>query len=411
MSDESLDVLIAVYLIPDLAKQDFDGLVELVEDKTVSSDGVVLVSKDAEGEVHVEETGDHLGRKGVKVGGGVGLVVGLFAPPLLAATVVGAAAGGLAGQVRQEASRLRDRREDGRGAAPRIGRRDRDLRPRPGRPRRRGARQRDQEVDGSDRQGEREGAQGRGSPRPAPGSEVEVSSDERGPRLRPRHRYVHRDRRRHGRSSRGGRLPRLRGGEAGGRRGGRASEGSREGDAAHPRRHRRDGDLGGGRHGGGRRRRPRTRRPRQQRRHRQAGAHRVPAAGRLPDAARGQPVRPRRHDPGVPAPDPARRRPDRERGLDRRPARASPERRLQRLEVRDQGRHRRAAARAAAVEHPRVPDRGRAREDRDLRQDVRRAGRARAEARRGAVTGCTKSRLPRCGRPPRRRRRMPIRPW
>ena len=40
MSDDSLDVLIAVYLIPDLAKQDFDGLVKLVEDKTVSTDGV-----------------------------------------------------------------------------------------------------------------------------------------------------------------------------------------------------------------------------------------------------------------------------------------------------------------------------------------------------------------------------------
>ena len=98
MSDEPLDVLIAVYLIPDLAKQDFDGLVKLVEDKQVESDGVVLVSKDAEGEVHVEETGDHLGKKGAKVGGGAGLALGLFAPPLLAATAVGAAAGGLMGK-------------------------------------------------------------------------------------------------------------------------------------------------------------------------------------------------------------------------------------------------------------------------------------------------------------------------
>lgn len=98
MSDETLDVQIAVYLIPDLAKQDFDGLVKLIEDKEVSSDGVVLVTKDAAGEVHVEETGDHLGRKGAKVGGGVGLAVGLLAPPLLAATAVGAAAGGLLGK-------------------------------------------------------------------------------------------------------------------------------------------------------------------------------------------------------------------------------------------------------------------------------------------------------------------------
>jgi len=58
----------------------------------------VLVQKHAEGEVSVTETGDHLGRKGAKLGGGVGLVVGLFAPPLLAATAVGAAAGGVLGK-------------------------------------------------------------------------------------------------------------------------------------------------------------------------------------------------------------------------------------------------------------------------------------------------------------------------
>ncbi|HEU5213550.1 MAG TPA: DUF1269 domain-containing protein [Gaiellaceae bacterium] len=98
MSDDTLDVLIAVYLIPELAQQDFDALVGLIEDKTVVSEGVVLVSKDADGEVHVTETGDHLGRKGVKVGGGVGLVLGLFAPPLLAATAVGAAAGAVVGR-------------------------------------------------------------------------------------------------------------------------------------------------------------------------------------------------------------------------------------------------------------------------------------------------------------------------
>ena len=98
MSDETLDVLIAVYLIPDLAQQDFDALVKLVEDKQVASDGVVLVNKDAEGNVKLTETGDHLGRKGVKVGGGIGLVVGLFAPPLLAATAVGGAVGGVMGK-------------------------------------------------------------------------------------------------------------------------------------------------------------------------------------------------------------------------------------------------------------------------------------------------------------------------
>jgi uncharacterized membrane protein len=99
MSDkDQLDVLIAVYLIPDLAQQDFDTYTKLVADGGITTDGVALVVKDAEGEVTVKETGDHLGRRGVKAGAGVGLVIGLFAPPLLASTVVGAAVGGLAGK-------------------------------------------------------------------------------------------------------------------------------------------------------------------------------------------------------------------------------------------------------------------------------------------------------------------------
>ena len=95
---EQLDVLIAAYLIPDLAQQDFDAYVKLAGDGAIVTDGVALVVKDAEGEVQVQETGDHLGRKGAKAGAGVGLVIGLFAPPLLAATVVGGAVGGLTGK-------------------------------------------------------------------------------------------------------------------------------------------------------------------------------------------------------------------------------------------------------------------------------------------------------------------------
>ncbi len=87
MSDtEQLDVLIAVYLIPDLAQQDFDAYAKLAADGDIATDGVALVIKDAKGEIHVQETGDHLGRKGAEVGAGAGLVLGLFAPPLLAAT-------------------------------------------------------------------------------------------------------------------------------------------------------------------------------------------------------------------------------------------------------------------------------------------------------------------------------------
>jgi uncharacterized membrane protein len=96
--NDQLDVLIAVYLIPDLAQKDFDAYVKLAEEDKIDTDGVAVVVKDADGEMHVQETGDHIGRKGAKAGAGAGLVVGLFAPPLLAATAVGAVAGGLAGK-------------------------------------------------------------------------------------------------------------------------------------------------------------------------------------------------------------------------------------------------------------------------------------------------------------------------
>src|SRR3954469_17961886 len=99
MSDDQKDVLIAAYLFEDLAKRDFDAVLKLAEEETIRIEGVAVVQKDTDGEVHVTETGDHLGRKGAKLGGGAGLAVGLFAPPLLAATAVGAAAGGVMGKV------------------------------------------------------------------------------------------------------------------------------------------------------------------------------------------------------------------------------------------------------------------------------------------------------------------------
>jgi uncharacterized membrane protein len=98
MSDTEFDVVIAAYLIPDLARDDFDALVKLVEDKDLEVEGVALVTVDPDGNITVDETGDHLGRKGLKIGGGVGLVVGILSPPLLASVVVGGAVGGLVGK-------------------------------------------------------------------------------------------------------------------------------------------------------------------------------------------------------------------------------------------------------------------------------------------------------------------------
>jgi arylsulfatase len=98
MADTLTDVLVAGYQDIDTATKDFESLVAQVQDKQVEIEGMILVSHDREGNVSVRETGDHLGRRGAGWGGGVGLAVGLFAPPLLASTAVGAVAGGVVGK-------------------------------------------------------------------------------------------------------------------------------------------------------------------------------------------------------------------------------------------------------------------------------------------------------------------------
>ena len=95
---DSYDLVMAAYQEAEAAADDFDALVRLVREREVRSQGVILVEKDADGRVTVRQTGDHLGRKGLGWGGGVGLVVGLFSPALLASVAVGAAAGGLIGR-------------------------------------------------------------------------------------------------------------------------------------------------------------------------------------------------------------------------------------------------------------------------------------------------------------------------
>ncbi len=61
------------------------------------------VAPHPDGNVTLKETGDHLGRKGMKIGGGVGPAVGLFAPPLLASAVVDAT---LASAVRKSVAQV-----------------------------------------------------------------------------------------------------------------------------------------------------------------------------------------------------------------------------------------------------------------------------------------------------------------
>ena len=94
MAKEPTDVLIGGSLSADAAHEDY----EAVLNSGAEVMGAVVVSKDLEGNLSVEQT-DHMVKEGAEGLAGVGFVVGLFAPPLLAATAIGAAIGAGAGKV------------------------------------------------------------------------------------------------------------------------------------------------------------------------------------------------------------------------------------------------------------------------------------------------------------------------
>src|SRR4249919_2242339 len=92
--DETTDVLIGVYMSTDAAHEDYEAVLA----SGGYLHGAVVVTKDLEGNLEVQQT-DHMVREGAAGLGAVGFVVGLFAPPLLAATAVGAVIGAGAGKL------------------------------------------------------------------------------------------------------------------------------------------------------------------------------------------------------------------------------------------------------------------------------------------------------------------------
>jgi arylsulfatase len=98
MADTMTDVLVCGYRNVENAEHDFDALISRVKARDVRIQAVILIAHDVDGNVAVQRTGDDLGRTGLKWGGSVGFLVGLAAPPLLAATAIGAAGGAIAGR-------------------------------------------------------------------------------------------------------------------------------------------------------------------------------------------------------------------------------------------------------------------------------------------------------------------------
>ena len=94
MAKEPTNVLIGGYLSTEAAHEDYESVLNCGAEIM----GAVVVSKGLDGELSVEQT-DHMVKEGAEGLGAVGFVVGLFAPPLLAATAIGAVIGAGAGKV------------------------------------------------------------------------------------------------------------------------------------------------------------------------------------------------------------------------------------------------------------------------------------------------------------------------
>ena len=104
MSEVPVDLYIAAYSDPSAAQEDWDDIKQLARDDVITVDGLVLVSRDADGKIDVKDNANDVGR-GAAIGAVGGAVIGLIFPPaFLASALVGGGIGAGAGAIR-------DRRE------------------------------------------------------------------------------------------------------------------------------------------------------------------------------------------------------------------------------------------------------------------------------------------------------------
>lgn len=95
MRDDHQLVIIAAYGDLEVAREDFGELERRLKHGMELRAGS-LITKNADGEAHVEEAANRHGRIGTLVGAGLGLLVGLVFEPVILAMLVGGAGGAVA---------------------------------------------------------------------------------------------------------------------------------------------------------------------------------------------------------------------------------------------------------------------------------------------------------------------------
>ena len=112
MDDDHELALVAASGTLDTARGDFRGLEKRLK-HGMEVRGAALVCKNADGHPEVVEAANRHGRTGVGMGAGMGLLFGLFAPPLGLSVLVGATVGGLVASFAEHEVRTGLRQEIG----------------------------------------------------------------------------------------------------------------------------------------------------------------------------------------------------------------------------------------------------------------------------------------------------------
>lgn len=101
MGTQNLALVVGSYDDTNAASEDYQALRSGQDAGGYEIVGAVVLDRDKDGKVQVKEHGDKSVGKGAAWGAGAGVVVGLFAPPLLAATAIGAGIGAILGKIKK----------------------------------------------------------------------------------------------------------------------------------------------------------------------------------------------------------------------------------------------------------------------------------------------------------------------
>lgn len=101
MGTKNLALVVGSYDDVKSASEDYDDLRSGQDAGGYEVVGAVVLVRGKDGKVQVHEHGDKSVGHGAAWGAGAGVVVGLFAPPLLAATAIGAGIGAVLGAIKK----------------------------------------------------------------------------------------------------------------------------------------------------------------------------------------------------------------------------------------------------------------------------------------------------------------------